>query len=129
MSDVAQYIGAERRRSTRISNGMKARLFSKDITGDVAVLNVSFHGALIQTQNIIEIGETLKLSMDIPTDSNSLDLTGRVVRMVTVCSSMGFCSFNIGIEFLDMLQNEKQKLSDTILYLAKKVKLGGTHGR
>ena len=120
MFDTARYASAERRRSPRVPSDIKARVFAKDIASDISVLDVSFHGALLRTPSLIEIGETLGLSMHIPTDSDSLDLEGRVVRVVTVCSAFGFRSFNIGMEFFNMLQDEKQKLSETIYYLFKK---------
>jgi len=120
MFDMAQYAGAERRRSPRVSSDIKARICAKDITGDVTVLDVSFHGALIKTSSLIEIGETLSLAMHIPTGPVLLDFTGCVVRVVTVCSALGFRSFNVGVEFLNILQDQKQKLSETIFYLFKK---------
>jgi len=121
MFDVIRQTGAERRRSTRVPSNMTARVSAKDIADEVAVLNVSFHGALLHTPGIIEIGETLNLAMHIPTERDPLDLAGRVVRVVTVCSTLGFRSFNVGIEFLDMLQAQKQKLAETIYHLLKKV--------
>jgi len=120
MFDAPQHTGAERRRSPRAASKIKARIFAKDIAGDVAVLNVSFHGALLRTPGIIEIGETLNLAMSIPTHPDLLDLTGRVVRVVTVGSAFGFRSFNVGVEFLNILQDQKQKLSETIFHLFKK---------
>ncbi len=120
MFAMAQYTGAERRRSPRVPSDIKARMFTKDIAGNVAVLNISSHGALLQAPKLIEIGETLNLDMYIPTNTYSLDLTGRVIRVVTVCSALGFRSFNIGVEFLNMLQSQKNKLSETIYYLFKK---------
>ncbi len=119
MFDVPRRPGVERRRSTRVPSNIKARIVTKEIADEVAVLNVSFHGALLQTPGLIEIGETLNLAMNIPTEPDPLDLTGRVVRVVTVCSALGFRSFNVGIEFLNMFHIQKQKLSETIYHLLK----------
>jgi len=119
MNDTAQYTGVERRRSPRVASGIKARMFAKDATSDVAILNVSFHGVLLDTPNLMEIGETLTLTMHVSTDPGPLDLTGRVVRVVTVCSALGFRSFNIGIEFLNMHHDQKEKLSQAVYCLFK----------
>jgi len=117
---MSSYAGIERRRSPRVSDGIKARIFDKDVDDTVAVLNISFHGALLNTPYLINIGKILNLAMRLPVEAGALDVTARVVRVVTVCSSLGFRSFNIGVEFLNLVHDQKEKLTETIHHLLGK---------
>ena len=117
---MAEYTGIEKRRSPRVDDGIKIRIFDKNIRTPAPVINISRHGAFIRTRNLPRLGELLDISLYIPTETEPIDLKGRVVRVITICSAWGFRRFNIGIEFLNLVQLQKEKLTETVNYLLNK---------
>jgi len=117
---MTDYTGIEKRRSPRVGDGIKIRVFDKNIRTPAPVINISRHGALIRTRNLPRLGELLDLSLYLPTETELIDLKGRVVRIVTICTAWGFRRFNIALEFLNLAQLQKEKLTKIINYLLNK---------
>ncbi|MGB2706008.1 MAG: PilZ domain-containing protein [Candidatus Omnitrophota bacterium] len=117
---MQEYTGTEKRRSPRVDDGIRIRIFDKNIRTPVPVINISRHGALIRTSNLPNLGEMLDLSLFLPTEGEPIGIKGRVVRIVTICSAWGFRRFNIGIEFISIVETQRKKLAKTVEYLLKK---------
>jgi len=117
---MAEYAGIEKRRSPRVEDGIKIRIFDKNIRTPAPVINISRHGALVRARNLPHLGEVLDCSLYLPTQTEPIDLKGRVARIVTTCSAWGFRRFNIGIEFLNLVLAQKEKLSRTVDCLLEK---------
>ncbi|MGB2706010.1 MAG: PilZ domain-containing protein [Candidatus Omnitrophota bacterium] len=100
---MAQYTGTEKRRSPRVPNGTKARITGKHIRKIGSVLNISRHGALLRSRSFIKPEEVVNISVYLPSETRPIDIKGRVIRTVTTCSAWGFCKFNVGIEFLNVV--------------------------
>lgn len=107
----------EKRRSPRVLCGKKIRAFVQPVDKPMHVHDISYHGALLKTRTSISTGDKLDLSMDLPFDSASIKLSAKVVRTVTICNPWGFCNFNIGIEFMDLIEAQKKVLTKTVDHL------------
>lgn len=46
---IFAYTGAERRRSPRVSDGVKAKIYDRDAGETASVVNISQHGTLLRT--------------------------------------------------------------------------------
>jgi len=114
------YRGVEKRRSPRVEDGIKIRISNKNIRPPAPAIDISQHGALIRTSNSPNLGDTLDLSLYLPTETEPIGLKARVVRIVTVCSAWGFRSFDIGVEFVSIIETQRKKLAETVEYLLKK---------
>jgi|GEM_PF-3397322 len=121
-SSMSEYTGTEKRRSSRAVSRIKAKVFDKDFEEDVAVRNVSYHGALLRIPQFVEIGRPLNLTMYLPDGVGPINVNGRVVWTETARSFFGFRSLNVGVEFSNMLYDQKQKLSEAMYYLLKKIR-------
>lgn len=117
---MAEYTGVEKRRSPRVEDGIKIRIFDKNTRTPAPVINISRHGALIRTRNLPRLGDLLEISLYLPNGTEPIDLKGRVARIVTICSAWGFRRFNIGIEFLNVVTTQRKKLAETVEYPLKK---------
>ena len=108
---------AERRRSPRVLCEKKVKAFVQPDEKPMHVHDLSEHGALLKTRASIVSGDVLDLLMDLPIESASIDISAKVVRMVTVCNPWGFCNFDIGVEFTNLIETHKEMLSKAIAHL------------
>lgn len=107
----------EKRRSPRVLCGKKVKAVDKRLKKSIAIRDISYHGALLKTRTLIDPGEVLDLSMDLPMMANPIDLNAKVVRTVTVCTAWGFRNFDIGVEFIGLNDSHKEELKSTVNYL------------
>lgn len=118
---IDEYVGIERRKSPRIADGLKGRIFNQKIRRRIPVLDLSYHGALLKAPRIINSGTVVMLSVYLPTETRPLDVKARVIRSITTCSILGFKSYKLGVEFTNLADEQKEKLADGIYYLMKKM--------
>ena len=112
----------EKRRSPRVLCGKKVKAFVQPVDKPIHVHDISYHGALLKTRTSISAGDKLDLSMDLPVGSSTIDVTAKVVRMVTICNPWGFCNFDIGVEFTDLIEAHKAKIAKTVEHLLDSMK-------
>ena len=118
---MSEYAGIEKRRSPRIPDGIKVRISGGNIRKLVPALNISYHGALLRVPHFFDTNEIIDLAMYLPTEVNPVNIKARVVRAVTICSAWGFREFDIGVEFPNLVRDQKEKLTKTMDYLLEKI--------
>ena len=116
------YTGIERRRSPRVNDGIKAKITGRFFKKRIPVINISQHGALLRVHTISHLGTFVSLSLYLPEEAKPLTVKARVVRVVTICSSWGIRKFDVGVEFLNIVEEQQKELGDTINYLLEKGK-------
>ena len=114
----------EKRRSPRVLCEKKVKAFVQPVNKPMHVHDISYHGALLKTRTAITAGEKLNLSMDLPINSASIKVSAKVVRTVTVCNPWGFCNFDIGVEFMDLVEGHSKMLNKTVDHLLTLMKQG-----
>lgn len=118
---------AERRRSPRYKDGLKARILGKGIKKLVPIIDMSRHGALLKTKRLIRPGESVDLSLYLPLVSGAIGIKARVARVEAVCYPWGFHKFHIGLEFMNLVRAQQEMLSMACDYLARNME-GERHG-
>lgn len=115
------YIGVDKRRSPRVPVDIKAKVVENGkLKGPVVVRDLSCHGALLKMRSLFQPGESVYLSMPLPA-VGTVDVKARVVRSVTVCSAWGFTKHDIGVEFVKLVEDQKEKIKDTVDLLLEKL--------
>ena len=117
---MSKDVKIERRRSSRVRNGLTVRIFNKQIRRPIPVIDLNRHGARLGVAALFKPEEIISFTMYLPNKNNIIDLTARVVRVVKVCPIWGFRKFEIGVEFLNMVKTQKEMLSKVVSYLIKK---------
>ena len=110
----------EKRRSSRAICGKRVKVFEKRLERPFYIRDISRHGALLKTRTSLYKDDILDLAVNLPTEKKPLDLSARVIRTVTVCTAWGFRNFEIGVEFLDLVETQKEKLQRAADYLVDK---------
>jgi hypothetical protein len=107
----------EQRKSPRVLCGKKVKAFVQPDEKPIHVHDISEHGALLKSRTRFSSGDVLDLSMDLPAEPASIDISAKVIRMVSVRNQWGFCNFDIGVKFIDLIEVQKKMLSQTIAHL------------
>ena len=114
----------ERRRSPRARCSKQVKAFTRNTKKPLAVHDISCHGALLKTRTSFDAGETLNLAFSLPLETVPIDIDARVVRKITICTAWGFCNFNVGVEFKNLIEAQREKLAKTVEYLRETMEKG-----
>ena len=107
----------EKRKSKRVLCKRKVKVLAKHLRKSMIANDISCHGALLKTRTSMYAGDILNLVMHLPIERKPISVNAKVVRTVTICTSWGFRNFDIGIEFIDLSDSHREKLTRTVNYL------------
>ena len=114
----------ERRKSPRARCSKHVKAFTRNTNKRLAVHDISCHGALLKTRTSFDAGETLNLALNLPQETVPIDIDARVVRKITICTAWGFCNFDIGVEFMNLIESQREKLASAVDYLRETMEKG-----
>jgi len=109
----------EKRKSKRVLCNKRVKVLDKFLGKPMLANDISCHGALLKTRTSMYEGDMLKLAMHLPIEKDPINVNAKVVRTVTICTSWGFRNFDIGVEFLNLNDSHKEKLTRTVNYLLR----------
>jgi len=102
----------ERRRFPRQKFDISAKIVGRGSGEVIKVLEISYSGALLRSNQAFAPDETIELNLYLPLFAEPVDIKARVVRVAAV---QGMAStFNVGVEFLDISSSDKDRLIETI---------------
>ena len=114
-----EHIFEERRRSERIPVNFKARISGSNKHRAATILNMSRHGALIDTDSDFNVGDPIDLKPSLP-KLDKFQIKAKIVRAVAVCSSWGFYRMQLGVEFIRTSENQLANIDRTINFFSSK---------
>jgi c-di-GMP-binding flagellar brake protein YcgR len=88
-----------------------------DVPESYGVKKISLGGMLIESESPLEIEERIPMEIILPGDIH-IKFLGRIASSLKV-SEVGTSRYNIGIEFIEMPEEDKKKLQEFILVLDK----------
>ena len=121
LSNLGQGSGAECRTSLRLRASLKIELWRTDqdeadverriaVSADLSVTDISIR--LASGQDLLE-GTPLKLTIR-PTESNEITVSG-IVRRSQAQAAGEFKIYHLGIEFVDMTEEDRERLIEIIM--------------
>ena len=109
---MEEYRGIEKRRSPRVSDGIKVRMVGETLKIFGRVMNASLHGVLVRTKKYFCPEEEVSLLLYLKGRARPIYARGRIVRTISKFSLWGFrCFEEVGIEFMDMSAAHQQILA------------------
>ena len=99
----------ERRKGIRLEDEIYAKISGKE--ENCKVINIGEGGILLRTSAELEIGASADLKIFIPIFPQPIDIKTKVVRVNSV-SGTNTMSFDVGMEFLGLNQNDKKKIAE-----------------
>ena len=118
---MQRYRGTERRRSQRIINGIRARLCKDCVEVPVRLHDINYHGALLSTKRFLSEGESFDIFLYLPKRLSPVEARAYVVRSVSLCSDSGATSFDVGVEFSNIVEAQKRKFKKVIDKVTEKL--------
>ena len=105
------YAGLEHRRSVRIKTNIEVHFPAQDVYKKAATKDVSMHGLLFESQNILPIGSYIVLEIDLPKDHSPYPIAAvvQVVRVMPLANKR----FDVAVKIVKM---EKDDADKTIRY-------------
>jgi len=107
----------ERRRFPRQKFDISAKIFGRGSGELIKVPEISQAGALLRSNCSFTLGDVIELNMYLPLFAEPINIKARVVRVTAVEGKASI--FNVGVEFVNMSQIDKEKLIETINILNK----------
>jgi len=102
------YTRADRRRSVRIKADIEIHFPLQDEYKKARIKNVSMHGFLFESANMLPIGSYLTVEINLPKKVSAYPLVG-VVHVVRA-ALLGNKKFDIGVELVEMSQENIDKI-------------------
>jgi hypothetical protein len=103
------YVGAERRKSVRIKAGIEIHFPLQDTYKKTKTKDVSGHGFLFESSNILPVGSYLTIEVNLPKGLNAYPPVGvvQVVRAVPLDNG----KFDIGVKLIEMAKESIDKIT------------------
>jgi len=114
-----KYAGVERRRSFRIKAKIEVHFPLQDKYRKSETKDVSMHGFLFESPNILPIGSIVVMDIDLPKDINlyPIPVIVKVARAVELPNNKGF---DIGVEIIKIAKEDLEKIINYALTQTKR---------
>ena len=119
LRDGTRHFYKERRKSFRIKTDLTAQLISKSVCDFIKTVDLSYDGAQIKTTHKFQVGDTIGLNLFLPLFPQPVNIRVKVVRVLTESGDEKSGIFNVGVKYLDMPKDDKDKLVETLDVLSK----------
>lgn len=104
----------DKRNAARIYGDITAKIINKDFEGKVNVLNAGYRGALLRSARDILTGTVLEIKMFLPLFPQPIDVKAKVLRSVAKEEEGKGVAFDIGIEYTEISNIDREKLIETL---------------
>jgi Tfp pilus assembly protein PilZ len=102
----------EKREFPRVKGGVTAQIVGSDNRETAKVIDISYVGALLQTNHKFEQGEVVELNIHLTLFAEPIYVKSQVLRINLIDKEKNI--FSVAIKFLDISGNDRQKLEETI---------------
>lgn len=109
----------EKRKFMRVRNGITAKINELEDADSIKVEDISNGGALLVSAERLKEGQIIHLKIKLPLFAQPIEVRAKIVRVIEVKSQAQESQYKIGIEFIDMISPDKDKLRETVYVLNK----------
>lgn len=115
--ETGDYAGVERRRSVRIKASIEVHFPFQDTYKKSVTKDVSMHGFLFESSNILPAGSFIVLEVDLPKDASPYPIPSivKVVRTVELANNR----FDIGVEIVKIAREDLDRIINYAMSQAK----------
>jgi len=104
----------------RVKSGITVEIAGSNVNKYNKALDISRGGALLRTRARFKLGERINMSIYLPLFPQPVNIEARITRVAAALGTHSlFPLFNVGVEFLNIIRMDNEKLVETVDTLLK----------
>jgi len=119
LRDGTHNVFKEKRRSLRVKTDLTAKLMSENVCDYIKTIDLSYDGAQLKTSKPFKVGDIINLDLYLPLFPKPIAVRVMVMRVIPTGDEAKPDGYQIGVKYLAMPKDARQKLVETLDALAK----------